>query len=123
MSVNRTTAGESAFRADATEAAQRRADETLAPYETPRSQLLRVFASTGEPWNPAPWWWLFEKVGNSKLPIINYSGGTEISGGILMGNPLLPIKPCSFPAPCPGMDVDIVDEKAIPSDRTRSASL
>ncbi len=72
---------------------------------------LRIFASTGEPWNPAPWWWLFEKVGNSKLPIINYSGGTEIAGGILMGNPLLPIKPCSFPAPCPGMDVDIVDDE------------
>lgn len=72
---------------------------------------LRIFASTGEPWNPAPWWWLFEKVGNSKLPIINYSGGTEIAGGILMGNPLLPIKPCSFPAPCPGMDVDILDEE------------
>lgn len=71
---------------------------------------LRAFASTGEPWNPAPWWWLFEKVGDSKLPIINYSGGTEISGGILMGNPLLPIKPCSFSAPCPGMDVDILDE-------------
>ena len=71
---------------------------------------LRAFASTGEPWNPAPWWWLFEKVGNSKLPIINYSGGTEISGGILMGNPLLPQKPCSFPAPCLGMDVDILDE-------------
>jgi len=72
---------------------------------------LRAFASTGEPWNPAPWWWLFEKVGNSKLPIINYSGGTEIAGGILMGNPLLPQKPCSFPAPCPGMDVDILDEE------------
>lgn len=71
---------------------------------------LRAFASTGEPWNPAPWWWLFEKVGNSKLPIINYSGGTEISGGILMGNPLLPIKPCSFPAPCLGIDVGILDE-------------
>jgi acetyl-CoA synthetase len=72
---------------------------------------LRAFASTGEPWNPAPWWWLFEKVGNSRLPIINYSGGTEIAGGILMGNPLLPIKPCSFPAPCLGMDVDIFDEE------------
>lgn len=71
---------------------------------------LRAFASTGEPWNPAPWWWLFEKVGNAKLPIINYSGGTEISGGILMGNPLLPIKPCSFPAPCPGIDAAILDE-------------
>ena len=75
---------------------------------------LRAFASTGEPWNPAPWWWLFEKVGDSKLPIINYSGGTEISGGILMGNPLLPQKPCSFPAPCLGMDVDILDENGQP---------
>ncbi len=75
---------------------------------------LRAFASSGEPWNPGPWWWLFEKVGNSKLPIINYSGGTEISGGILMGNPLLPQKPCSFPAPCPGMDADILDENGQP---------
>ncbi|MEO5857519.1 MAG: AMP-binding protein [Pyrinomonadaceae bacterium] len=81
-----------------------------APFERYDLSSLRIFASTGEPWNPAPWWWLFEKVGNSKLPIINYSGGTEIAGGILMGNPLLPIKPCSFPAPCPGMDVDILDE-------------
>lgn len=81
---------------------------------TVRVPSLRIFASTGEPWNPAPWWWLFEKVGNSKLPIINYSGGTEIAGGILMGNPLLPIKPCSFPAPCPGMDVDIFDENGEP---------
>ncbi len=71
---------------------------------------LRAFASTGEPWNPAPWWWLFEKVGDSKLPIINYSGGTEISGGILMGNPLLPQKPCGFSAPCPGIDAGILDE-------------
>lgn len=71
---------------------------------------LRFFASTGEPWNPSPWRWLFEVVGNSRIPIINYSGGTEISGGILMGNPLLPMKPCSFPAPCPGIDADIFDE-------------
>jgi acetyl-CoA synthetase len=81
------------------------------PFERHDLSSLRAFASTGEPWNPAPWWWLFEKVGNSKLPIINYSGGTEIAGGILMGNMLLPQKPCSFPAPCPGMDVDILDEE------------
>jgi acetyl-CoA synthetase len=75
---------------------------------------LRAFASTGEPWNPAPWWWLFEKVGDSRLPIINYSGGTEISGGILMNNPLVPIKPCGFSAPCPGMDADILDDAGKP---------
>ena len=91
------------------------ADKSVrAPFERHNLSALRIFASTGEPWNPAPWWWLFEKVGNSKLPIINYSGGTEIAGGILMGNPLLPIKPCSFPAPCPGMDVDILDEDGNP---------
>lgn len=71
---------------------------------------LKCFASTGEPWNPDPWLWLFEKVGEGKRPIINYSGGTEISGGIVMGNPLMPLKPCAFSAPCPGMDVDVVDE-------------
>lgn len=71
---------------------------------------IKCFASTGEPWNPDPWMWLFEKVGDGKRPIINYSGGTEISGGIVMGNPLLPLKPCSFSAACPGMDADVVDE-------------
>ncbi|GAB4399478.1 MAG: AMP-binding protein [Anaerolineales bacterium] len=75
---------------------------------------LRCFASTGEPWNPAPWLWLFEQVGGSRLPIINYSGGTEISGGIVMGNPLLPLKPCAFSAPCPGMAADVVDEAGNP---------
>ncbi len=84
------------------------------PHDRHDLSSLRLFASTGEPWNPAPWWWLFEKVGNSKLPLINDSGGTEIAGGILMGNPLLPIKPCSFPAPCPGMDVDILNENGEP---------
>jgi len=72
---------------------------------------LRFFASTGEPWNPDPWMWLFEKVGKGKTPIINYSGGTEISGGIVMGNPILPLKACAFSAPTPGIAADVVDEK------------
>ncbi|MCP9493277.1 MAG: AMP-binding protein [Pyrinomonadaceae bacterium MAG19_C2-C3] len=71
---------------------------------------LKMFASTGEAWDEASWWWLFEKVGGKRLPIINYSGGTEISGGILMGSPVLSQKPCSFPAACLGMSADTVDE-------------
>lgn len=71
---------------------------------------LRVIGSTGEPWNPEPWMWLFEKVGNSRIPIFNYSGGTEISGGIL-GNVLLrPIGPITFNSPLPGMDIDVFNE-------------
>jgi acetyl-CoA synthetase len=72
---------------------------------------LRILASTGEPWNPDPWWWLFEHVGHHRIPIINYSGGTEVSGGILMSNPLLPVKPCAFSAPCPGIAADVIDER------------
>ncbi len=75
---------------------------------------LRMFGSTGGPWNDAPWMWLFENVGGGLRPIINYSGGTEISGGILMGNPLLPIKPSGFPAACPGIAADVFDETGKP---------
>ena len=49
---------------------------------------LRVLGSTGEPWNTDPWLWYQQKVGGGRLPVINYSGGTEISGGILAGNML-----------------------------------
>ena len=75
---------------------------------------VRFFASTGEPWNPDPWLWLFHAVGEGRRPIINYSGGTEISGGIVMGNPLLPLKPAAFAAPCPGMAADVVDAEGHP---------
>ncbi len=75
---------------------------------------LRVISLTGEPCNPEPWKWVFETVGKGQLPIINYTGGTEISGGILMGNPLLPMKPCSFNSPCPGMAADVFDERGQP---------
>jgi len=80
------------------------------PIESHDLSSLLCFGSTGEPWNPDPWMWLFEKVGRSSRPIINYSGGTEISGGILMGNPILPLKACAFSGPCPGIAADVFDE-------------
>ncbi len=88
-------------------ALRRHGDEIVHQHDL---STLRKFASTGEPWNPDPWMWLFQNVGRGKLPIINYSGGTEISGGIVMGNVLTPMKPCAFSGPLPGMAADIVDE-------------
>jgi acetyl-CoA synthetase len=75
---------------------------------------LRVLGSTGEPWNPEPWWWFFREVGGGRLPIVNYSGGTEVSGGIVMGNPLTPVKPCSFGGPAVGTAADVIDAEARP---------
>jgi acetyl-CoA synthetase len=70
---------------------------------------LRWFGSTGSPWDPESWSWLFEVVGGKRLPIVNYSGGTEISGGILQGNLIMPLKPAAFCGPSAGMAADVLD--------------
>jgi acetyl-CoA synthetase len=71
---------------------------------------IRVIGSTGEPWNAVPWHWTFNLIGDGQRPIINYSGGTEVSGGIVGGTTITPIKPCSFTGPVPGMAADVVDD-------------
>jgi acetyl-CoA synthetase len=53
-------------------------------------------------------------VGGGRLPIINYSGGTEVSGGLVAGNVLTPLKPAAFAGPPPGIDADVVDEQGRP---------
>ncbi len=75
---------------------------------------LRVLGASGEPWNSAPWHWAFEVVGGGRCPIINYSGGTEISGGIVGCTTIMPIKPCSFAGPVPGIAADVVDDAGHP---------
>ncbi len=88
-------------------ALMRNGDEPVAAHDL---SSLRVLGSTGEPWNTDPWLWYQRKIGGGRLPVINYSGGTEISGGILAGNILTPLQPCAFAGPCPGMDADVVDD-------------
>ena len=81
-----------------------------APVRAHDLRSLRVLGSSGEPWNDDPWRWFLETVGGGRCPIINYSGGTEVSGGIVAGNMLTPLNPCAFAGPCPGMDADVLDE-------------
>jgi acetyl-CoA synthetase len=85
----------------------RHGDEPVKRYDL---SSLRILGSTGEPWNPEPWRWLFDVVGHGRLPIINYSGGTEVSGGLVAGNVLTPLKPAAFAGPPPGIAADVVNE-------------
>jgi acetyl-CoA synthetase len=71
---------------------------------------LLAFGSTGEPWNEAEWWWLFDTVGGRSRPIINLSGGTEIGACLLSVNLLQGCVPCSVGGPSLGVDVDVVDD-------------
>jgi acetyl-CoA synthetase len=70
---------------------------------------LRIFGSTGEPWNPEPWHWLNDVVGEGRAPIINLSGGTEVGACFLSPTPLTPLKPGSLGKPCFGMSVEVWD--------------
>src|SRR5713226_2961035 len=70
---------------------------------------LRILGGTGEPWNPEPFNWFFKHVGGGRIPIINYTGGTEIAGGILCGNVITHLRPTSFAGPIPGIAADVVD--------------
>jgi len=85
-----------------------------APVNASDRSSLRAIGSTGSPWDPESWRWCFETVLNGEKPILNYSGGTEISGGILCGNFLEPLKPAAFSGPVPGMDADVVDAEGTP---------
>ncbi|MBI4214959.1 AMP-binding protein, partial [archaeon] len=75
---------------------------------------LRILGSTGEPWDEQSWTWFFEKVGRSRLPIINISGGTEIIGCFLSPSPLTPLKPTTLWGPGLGMDIDVFDDNGKP---------
>jgi acetyl-CoA synthetase len=85
-----------------------------APVRAHDLSSLRILGSTGEPWNPEPWKWFFDVVGRGRLPIINYSGGTEVSGGLVGGNVLTPLKPAAFAGPPPGIAADVVDDQGRP---------
>jgi len=75
---------------------------------------VRVLGSTGEPWDAESYGWLARDVFGGRVPVINFSGGTEVGGSFLAPYPVEPIRSCSLGGPSLGMDVDVVDERANP---------
>ena len=71
---------------------------------------LKNIPTTGEPLDEDSWRWLFEKVGDKKIPIMNLSGGTEIGGAMLSVLPGMKLKPGTVGIPVPGMNLDIFDD-------------
>ena len=88
----------------------------LIPKGEPRADLssLRALCTTGEPWNPDPYRWLFEHVGGSRTPIVNISGGTEVGACFLTTVITEPIKPVALGFPALGQDMDVVDQNGAP---------
>ncbi|WP_454624677.1 AMP-binding protein [Bradyrhizobium cenepequi] len=83
-----------------------KSDEALAS-EFP---TLRILITAGEVIDPDAFDWYFRKFGGGSTPVINYTGGTEVSGAILTNVVLRQIAPCCFNSIAPGMAAGVVDD-------------
>ncbi|MEV4123799.1 AMP-binding protein [Nocardia sp. NPDC049707] len=83
----------------------------LADIVTRELSSVHVLGSTGEPWDPDSYDWLAEMVFGGRVPVINFSGGTEVGGSFLAPYPVEAIPSCSLGGPSLGMDVDVVDDR------------
>jgi acetyl-CoA synthetase len=85
---------------------------------------LRATASTGEVWTPEAWNWFETNVTKGRAPILNYSGGTEIGGGIISGTMMHRDLPAgAFAGPIPGMGAAVVDDNGKPLPRGQVGEL
>jgi acetyl-CoA synthetase len=85
-----------------------------APVRAHDLSTLRILASTGEPWNPEPYRWFSDVVGQGRCPIMNLSGGTEVGACFLGQSPVIPTKSCSLGTPSLGMAMDVYDSDGKP---------
>ncbi len=76
---------------------------------------IERFSSTGECSNPGDMFYLMSRAGYR--PVIEYCGGTEIGGGYITSNPLLPNAPACFNTVAYGIELAIRDEQGQPADR------
>lgn len=70
---------------------------------------VRLLVTAGEAIDPEHFVWFQRRFGGGEHPLMNYTGGTEASGGLLASVPIRPIPPAGFNTISPGVDVDVVN--------------
>ena len=86
-------------------------DERVAQHDL---SSLRVFGSTGEPWNPDPWLWFCSQRRRRPLPDHQLLRRHRDLRRHRSAAPCCPLKPCALLGPIPGMAADVVDEHGQP---------
>ena len=70
---------------------------------------VRLMITGGEVIDPEHFAWHARNFGRGIAPLINFSGGTEASAGLVSSVILKPIPPGGFNSACPGIEMDVVD--------------
>ncbi len=84
----------------------------LAPLATHRLEHLRTICSTGSPLSPEGFEWVYGSVKHD-VHLASISGGTDLCGCFVGGDPTKPVRSGEIQGPMLGMHVDVVDEHAI----------
>ncbi len=72
---------------------------------------LRLLGSVGEPINPEAWMWYYQKIGQSRCPIVDTWWQTETGSHMIAPTPgAVALKPGSCTFPLPGIEMAVVDE-------------
>jgi len=75
---------------------------------------VRILLCAGEVIAPEHMVWFQRSFGRGECPVINYTGGTEVSGGLFGNVVVRPIVAAAFNAISPGVDADVLDDAGRP---------
>ena len=80
----------------------------LRPAQTHALDTVRTISSTGSPLAPEGFDWVYEQV-KADVHLASFSGGTDICGGFVIGDPTGPVRRGEIQAAALGLDVDVAD--------------
>ncbi len=86
------------------------AKQGLRPAAQRRLDALRTVGSTGSPLSPEGFAYVYAHV-KADVHLASISGGTDICGCFVLGDPTAPVWPGELQTPALGADVDVVDER------------
>jgi acetyl-CoA synthetase len=70
---------------------------------------VELLITAGEVIDPEHFTWFWTHFGEGRCPLINYTGGTEVSGALLSSVVVKPIRSGGFNTSSPAIDVTVVD--------------
>ena len=80
----------------------------LRPAQTHALDTVRTISSTGSPLAPEGFDWVYSQV-KADVHLASFSGGTDICGGFVIGDPTGPVRRGEIQAAALGLDVDVAD--------------
>ena len=82
----------------------------IEPKNSHSLKSLRTICSTGSPLAPEGFGWIYEKV-STDIHLASISGGTDIAGCFVAGDPTSSVYAGEIQRPCLGMDTDVVNDE------------